>query len=277
MIIFWAGMLVLWVMTVNMSGAYVKMYERKHATVGELFTGLGIRFFRKLGGFLWMVLWLIIWSLPSLAVATALAYASGAIVARFGPWGFHIAFELSGWRAFLAMLCFAPVVIKGLSYFMVPYILGYHTEVKAIQALRLSRRMTKGYKGSIFAMHLSFIGWVLLGLLPIIIFGFFGILSENSGSGLVAVLFGVLGSVALYVVLIVPYMYTSIAGLFVELRDKGIAEGVVSREELGMSSVAFVQPGADAPMDVPLEVELVIAPPMEEELADKDDLTDEGS
>lgn len=271
-IAYWAGMLVLWVMHLNMCGAYVKIYEQKPASVGELFTGLGVRFFRKLGGYLWMCLWLVIWSLPSIAVSMALAYLSGAVVLSRGFGHFHVSFELTGWVVLLAMLSFAPVVIKGLSYFMTAYILGYHTEVKAIHALRLSKRMTRGYKGHIFVMGLSFIGWILLGLAPILLAYAMLFGTRSWGVAILLVFLGVLGTLALFIVVVAPYMHTAFAGMFVELRDHAIASGVVTREELCMEEPPFAEPTmappivpvAEPPLETPVEV--VVEIPAEESL-----------
>lgn len=279
-IVFWAGWLVLSVMSVNMYGAYVKLYEGRRASVGELFTGLGTRFFRKLGGFLWMMLWIMIWSLPSIVVSTVLAYISGALVVTRNPWGGQIGFQLSGWYALLAILCFIPVIIKALSYYAVPYILGYHTEVKAIQTLRLSKRMTKGHRGKIFVMYLSFIGWAILGLLPIIVGIPFLFAPRMVGLGLLLLFLGILGSIALFIVVITPYMYTAYAGLFVELREHAIASGVIAREEFAMEEEPSIMaypvypvappiaaPIAAPPTEAPVEVAALV--PVEETMADE--------
>jgi uncharacterized membrane protein len=66
-------------------------------------------------------------------------------------------------------------------------------------------RMTDGYKGDIFVMGLSFFGWELLNGLT---FGILGILYVN------------------------PYLYTSLAGLYQELKMNALARGTVRYEEL---------------------------------------------
>ena len=258
-IIFWAGMLVLWIMMVNMYGLFVDIYEGEKTSVGELFTGLGTRFFRKLGGYLWMTLWIAIWSLPSGIVIGVLGALGGGITVTRSAWGGHIGFELSGWYAFVAMLCFIPVIIKALSYYAAPYILGSHTEVKAIHALQLSKRITEGHRGKIFVMYLSFIGWTLLGLLPVFVGIPFLIAPRMVGLGLLLLFLGFLGTAALFIVLISPYMNTSFAGLFVELRDHALANGVVTREELAMEEPPTVYYPSAAP---PMYPAAPIAPPV---------------
>lgn len=180
LIVFWAGLLILWVMMVNLAGEYVKIYRREPACVGALFTGLGVNFARKLGGTLWMMLWVFLWS----------------------------------------CLLVIPGIIKGLAYSMTYFILADAPKAPARQALKLSMRMTAGYKGELFVLWLSFIGW--------------GILSSFT-----------LG--ILYIVFVGPYMYATFAGYYIGLRDKAIAEGRISPEELGMAAVGGPSLGEKIP------------------------------
>ncbi|MDR0885178.1 MAG: DUF975 family protein [Clostridiales Family XIII bacterium] len=54
--------------------------------------------------------------------------------------------------------------IKLYSYSMVEYILAENPKVGAREALQLSKAMTKGYKRKVFLLDLSFLPWLLLGL-----------------------------------------------------------------------------------------------------------------
>lgn len=68
--------------------------------------------------------------------------------------------------ALLWMLLFIiPGIIKSYAYCLVPYILAENPDIGYKRALKLSMQMTNGYKGEIFLLQLSFIGWFLLGLL----------------------------------------------------------------------------------------------------------------
>ena len=156
------------VMTANLDGVMVKVYYGQPITETEPYQVLNINFGRKLGGMCWMALWIYLWTLVGM------------------------------------VSLFIPTIIKSLSYFMVPYILGSNPNVSAIEALNLSKRMTKGHKGKLFVMHLSFIGWGLLSALTL----------------------GILGIFYVY-----PYMLTSYAGFFVELRNLAIANGTIHPSE----------------------------------------------
>jgi len=67
-------------------------------------------------------------------------------------------------RIFLWSLLFvAPGIIKTFQYFYVPFILADAPDSK--NALDQSSEMTKGEKGKIFVLEMSFIGWLVLGAL----------------------------------------------------------------------------------------------------------------
>jgi len=44
-------------------GAFIKIFRGEQTGVGEGFSSLGVNFWRKLGGMLWMGLWVFVWSL----------------------------------------------------------------------------------------------------------------------------------------------------------------------------------------------------------------------
>lgn len=56
-------------------------------------------------------------------------------------------------------------IIKYYEYFLVPYILAENPNIKAKEALKLSKDMMYGYKWQAFITDLSFIGWNIIGLL----------------------------------------------------------------------------------------------------------------
>jgi len=104
-----------------------------------------------------------------------------------------------------SLLLVVPGIIKALAYSMTHFILAEYPNVHARQALKLSMKMTAGHKGKLFVLGLSFIGWMML-------------------SGLT---FGIL-----YFVYVGPYMYSTFAGFYTELRDKALADGVIDASEL---------------------------------------------
>jgi len=168
------------VLEVNLSGLFVKVYYGQPITATEHFNEIKTNFFRKLGGMYWMGLWVFLWSL------------------LFG----------------------VPGIIKAFAYSMTPYILANHPNVQATDALKLSMRMTKGHKGKIFVLFLSFIGWNML-------------------SGLTL---GILG-----ILYVLPYFSASFAGFFVELRNLALTNGVINQAELDGGSPQYAPPHQQPP------------------------------
>lgn len=58
-------------------------------------------------------------------------------------------------------------VIKRYSYYMVPFIVAENPDIRACDAITLSRRMMKGHKWECFIFELSFLGWSILGSLTL--------------------------------------------------------------------------------------------------------------
>ena len=104
-----------------------------------------------------------------------------------------------------ALLFIIPGIIKGISYSMTPYLLADCPNVKARDALKLSMRMMNGHKWEYFVMGLSFLGWILLSALTL------GILS---------------------VFYVDPYMRSSFAEYYLELRDEALRTGAITQGQL---------------------------------------------
>ncbi len=104
-----------------------------------------------------------------------------------------------------SLLFIIPGIIKSFSYAMTPYILADSQNVKAQEALKISMRMMNGHKLDLFVFYLSFLGWILLSALT------FGLLQ---------------------LFYVGPYMSTSLAGFYEELKITSIEKGVISESEL---------------------------------------------
>lgn len=104
-----------------------------------------------------------------------------------------------------SLLFVIPGIIKSLAYFAAPYLLAEFPAVRPTDAIKISMRMTNGYKGEIFYYSLSYIGWYLLSALTL---GLLGLLYVN------------------------PYYYTTMAGLYEELKMNALNTGAVSYYEL---------------------------------------------
>ena len=86
-------------------------------------------------------------------------------------WGFTHDYLNIVWVMFLrgliimlgSMLCFIPGIYFGYCYYMVPYILAENPDMKATDALRMSKEMMEGQKFNTFVLEISFWGWWILG------------------------------------------------------------------------------------------------------------------
>lgn len=66
------------------------------------------------------------------------------------------------WTTLWSLLLFIPGVIKGIAYSQMTYIIAENPKIGVRKAMKMSIAMTKGYKGDLFVMYLSFIGWYIL-------------------------------------------------------------------------------------------------------------------
>ena len=62
-------------------------------------------------------------------------------------------------------LFIVPGVIKAYEYSMIPYLLAENPNLSASEVFSLSKQMTTGQKMDLFVLDLSFLGWIILGLI----------------------------------------------------------------------------------------------------------------
>ena len=131
----------------------------------------------------------------------------------------------------LYCICIIPQIIKRLSYTMVPYLLAENPQMSQKRAFEISVNTMKGEKAHFFGLQLSFIGWYILaglagGIVGQIIeksFGVIGSLSSESVGSIVTII----GMVFLY-----PYVYATYAEFYCCMREKAMATGIASSDEL---------------------------------------------
>ena len=82
---------------------------------------------------------------------------------------FKVSF-LTGLFTFLWSLLFViPGIIKAFSYYQAMYILADNEGKPALECISESKEMMNGHKMELFVLGLSFIGWVLLGIVTFFI------------------------------------------------------------------------------------------------------------
>lgn len=66
------------------------------------------------------------------------------------------------WLFLWALLFFFPAVVKFYSYSMMFYVMAENPKIGVTKAMRISKELTRGFKGDLFVTDLSFIPWILL-------------------------------------------------------------------------------------------------------------------
>ena len=94
-----------------------------------------------------------------------------AFLEGFSLWGKGIGATLWSilWVILWSFLFYIPGIIKMIAYSQMFYILAEYPKLSVRKAMRISIAMTKGYKGDLFVMYLSFFGWALLATLSLYI------------------------------------------------------------------------------------------------------------
>ncbi len=202
---------------------------------GDWMNAVFERYGRKLGGYLWMALKIILWMLPF--AAAIVLYASivdlrGVITETARPAAFSFSTSINFRYTYqTGLMRYSPtlyitsddamkLIVPGLiylammvalirvsySYFFTTYVLAACPNVGARDAVKLSVKMTKGYRRKIFVTELSFLGWSLLSVLT------FGIL---------------------LLVYVGPYVSLTFAGMFDTIKKEGIESGRLTYADFG--------------------------------------------
>ncbi|MBP5540451.1 MAG: DUF975 family protein [Bacteroidales bacterium] len=74
--------------------------------------------------------------------------------------------------ALWSLLLFIPGIIMSYAYAMTPYLMKDNPEMGAMECIKKSKAMMKGYKWKLFLLDLGFIGWILLTIITFGIYGF---------------------------------------------------------------------------------------------------------
>lgn len=123
--------------------------------------------------------------------------------------------------AMLAYLVFIlPQIIKRLSYTMVPYLIVENPQMPQKRAFEISVQTMKGEKAHYFGLQMSFIGWLFLAAFAGSTIGQFVGVSLGS-------IVTMAGLVFLY-----PYMYATYAEFYCCMREKAMASGIATSDEL---------------------------------------------
>lgn len=139
------------------------------------------------------------------------------------------------WIGLWSLLFFIPGIVKAVAYSQTVLILADNPKVGVRRAMRMSLEMTKGHKGSLFFMSLSFLGWVLLASLP----GSICVGLIDSFPQYTQVL-SVLGMILsnFCIAFLLPYAATAFMYAYEFLKQDAINKKVLRPEDLGQTEQA---------------------------------------
>lgn len=190
------------ILSVTLCGGFTQIYRGDSISAGSVLSRFPQRWLRKLGAMLLVTLLSTLWTLLFYVPVFVIQFvALGAVSIR----SIEVLAVLS---VPLMIVLVGAVIVKLMSYALVPYIVAEYPSVTAREAVRLSVRMTKGHRRQLVVMQLSFIGWIFLSALTLMILG---------------------------IAHVIPYMEITMAGYYAELRDLALMTNIVSPDELGDS------------------------------------------
>ncbi len=211
---------------VGVTIAAVSIYNGKKPEAGMLFIPFS-RYGRVIGGMLWMYLWLFLWGLifvavfiPVIVITNVMVYSISSSYS--GMMGLSSA-PLAVFLICLSFIGIVPVIIKSLSYFCTPYILGLFPDVQATDALDLSKKIMDGNKGRLFLLMLSFIGWVLIPFAISIV-----IMLATPFFAFFWYPIFMLIFYSIWIFFTGPYYMSSIAGFFDNVKNCALQNGVIT-------------------------------------------------
>lgn len=130
-----------------------------------------------------------------------------AFTSAFSHWlkGVLSMFWMYLWVFLWSLLFFIPGIVKAYAYSQMFFIIAENPKIGVRKSMRLSLEITRGYKGDLFVMDMSFLGWIIL--------------SSLTG-----------GLLLLYVM---PYMQMAKTNAYKMLKSMAIQSGRVKPEDFG--------------------------------------------
>lgn len=125
------------------------------------------------------------------------------------------------WVFLWTLLLIVPGIIKGYAYSMTPYLVAQYDDLSIRDAMHISKRITYGYKGKIFLMHLALFGWAMLSLASVI-----------------TLCLAPLVIVAYAFLWLMPLGFSLEALMYLRIKEVAFHKGILSGEDLK----AFAQP-----------------------------------
>ena len=187
----WLVFFVTAICTISQYCVYLKMSrDPEPVSIGDFFAGFA-HWLRAIGAALWKQIWMFLWSLLFIIPCMIIIFA--------------FIRSLNWWLIVFIIPAVIPYIVKGIAYSQINYIVAEFPHVPVIQALDISKKITRGHKGELFVLYLSFLGWDLLCALT-------------------------LGIASLWVI---PYRTMTCVNAYHALMKQALESGVVTIEDIG--------------------------------------------
>ena len=201
-------------------------------------------------GHLWQILFIFLWSLAVIIPGMLIAgiYLAGTILKgldfnnmeqylenMFSDFGSMLDGATSAAGTFVVagliylvvvVLTITVLIIKKIQYSQMPFILSENPGMSVRRAMRLSIEYTKGNKGNLFILALSFIGWILLAMIPAFIFQRFAVTSDYLGKQVMTNAF------TICLTFLMPYIDLAYTYAYYSIKQEAFETGRVKEENL---------------------------------------------
>lgn len=210
-----------WTLGVSLCSLCLKYIRGGQVGSKDLFSGFG-KFKHVACGMAWTSLWIALWIIVPVFVFAILSKGfiqllGGSLgYSYFGSYGMYGSLQNAVTNARIAyagfvvlcviftiafITCVVFAVIKGIQYSFTPYILMDKPDVQCMDAIKISKEMTKGIRGGIF-------GAIALPFLIVIVIGLF--LSLLAEIPYVGILFAIADSLFTLIAIVFIVIYTNL-------------------------------------------------------------------
>ena len=154
----------------------------------------------------------------------------------------------------LMIVALVWTIVASLIFWAVPYVLADSKNSGVKSSLKTALRMMKGNKGRVFVFQMSFFGWAMAGIFPMVLMFISIPLNMPALTGFLGI-FAILAMIAYYIVFFTPYMGVSYAGLYLDIKEDALRNGSITAEEFYLADQPVRKPTAPTyPEEPPIEI-----------------------
>ena len=218
---------------VSTSGFLLATLRGKETRVMDVFGCFSGRYPRIVGGMLYKQLWVLIWGAAMIVVPLLFGIIGNQLVEAFTVqlnlkmYFFFGAVALSVVLFFILLVFF---INRLLAYHLTPVCIAAQPNLPAFRAVRLSRKLMRGQKGSLVALYLSFLSFyvpaILCGAALLLLNSFAAWLSLEEGIVSLTRMgfWGVIGFNMLVTLYVVPYGSLCVRAFYIERKREALLD-----------------------------------------------------